>query len=215
MGEKQNGPFQLSFNASLKADFQGSRVTSDGGLILVRELDQRLGLGELIAQHLSDSRRGRNTQLPLADLFRQSVYSRVAGYEDVNDAERLAQDPTFRLIGSEKTSDRGAALTSRLQTFETEIPVCGQQENSAYNGHFESACYHPLLLFNREGDCLVAKLCPGNVQSAEDWEELLLPEIERQQELGKEVVFRAGAARGGEGGVSLWGTVPSGGVHRD
>ena len=38
----------------------------------------------------------------LADLFRQSVYSRVAGYEDVNDAERLSQDPTFRLIGSEK-----------------------------------------------------------------------------------------------------------------
>ena len=61
MGEKQDEPFQLSFNASLKVDFQGSRVTSDGGLILVRELDQRLGLGELIAQHLSDSRRGRNT----------------------------------------------------------------------------------------------------------------------------------------------------------
>ena len=71
MGEKQNGPFQLSFNAALKIDFQGSRITSDGGLILVRELDERLGFGELIAQHLTDSRRGKNTQLPLADLFRQ------------------------------------------------------------------------------------------------------------------------------------------------
>jgi hypothetical protein len=121
MGEKQNQPFQLSFNASLKIDFQGSRVTSDGGLILVRELDERLGFGELITQHLSDSRRGKNTQLALADLFLQSVFSRIAGYEDVNDAERLAQDPTFRLIGSEKTWDRGAALTSRLQTFETEM----------------------------------------------------------------------------------------------
>jgi hypothetical protein len=217
----------------LKISFQGSRVTSDGGLILVRELDERLGFGELITQHLTDSRRGKNTQLPLADLFRQSVYSRIAGYEDVNDAERLAQDPTFRLIGSEKTWDRGMALTSRVQTFETEmlaqeqnfvslvrinreligkveaidaqqrvvldmdsteIPVYGQQENSAYNGHFESTCYHPLLLFNREGDCLAAKLRPGNVHSAEDWEELLLPEIERQQKLGKEVVFRADAA---------------------
>src|SRR5450759_3617381 len=233
MGEKQNGPFQLSFNASLKIDFQGSRVTSDGGLILVRELDERLGFGELIAQHLTDSRRGKNTQLPLADLFRQSVYSRIAGYEDVNDAERLSQDPTFRLIGSEKIWGRGAALTSRLQTFETEmlteeenfgslarinreligkaeaidaqqrivldmdsteIPVYGQQENSAYNGHFDSTCYHPLLLFNREGECLAAKLRPGNVHSAEDWAELLLPEIERQQTLGKEVVFRADAA---------------------
>ncbi len=55
MGERQNGPFQLSFNASLKMDFQGSRVTSDGGLILVRELDERLGFGELIAEHLTDS----------------------------------------------------------------------------------------------------------------------------------------------------------------
>jgi hypothetical protein len=76
----------------------------------------------------------------------------------------------------------------------TEIPVCGQQEQSAYNGHFESTCYHPLLLFNRDGDCVAAKLRPGNVHSAEDWEELLLPEIERQQRLGREVVFRADAA---------------------
>src|SRR5712691_8963803 len=127
MGEKQNQPFRLSFNTSLKIDFQGSRITSDGGLILVRELDERLGFGELIAQHLTDSRRGKNTQLPLADLLRQSVYSRIAGYEDVNDAERLSQDPTFRLIGSEKIWERGAALTSRLQSFETELLT--QEEN--------------------------------------------------------------------------------------
>jgi len=99
VGEKQNQPFQLSFNASLKVDFQGSRVTSDGGLILVRQLDERLGFGELIEQHLTDSRRGKNTQFPFADLLRQSIYNRVAGYEDLNDAERLSQDPTFRLIG--------------------------------------------------------------------------------------------------------------------
>ena len=208
-------------------------MTSDGGLILVRELDERLGFGALIDQHLTDSRRGKNTQFPFADLVRQSVYSRLAGYEDLNDAEKLSQDPAFRLIGSEKVWDRGAALTSRLQTFETEmlaeeenfaglgrlnralvgraeamdsdyrtildmdsteIPVYGEQEHSAYNGHFESTCYHPLLLFNREGDCLGAKLRPGNVHSAEGWEELLLPEIERQQRWGKEVVFRADAA---------------------
>jgi len=172
-------------------------------------------------------------RLPLADLLRQSVYSRLAGYEDVNDAERVSADPAFRLIGSEKIWDRGAALTSRLQSFETEllaqednlaglgaisreliakaevmeatqrvvldidsteIPVYGQQENSAYNGHFESTCYHPLLLFNSEGDCLAAKLRPGNVHSADEWQELLLPEIERQQQHGKEVVVRADAA---------------------
>jgi len=61
----------------------------------VRELDERLGFGDLITQHLTDSRKGKNTQLPLADLWRQSVYSRIAANEHVNDAERLSQDPTF------------------------------------------------------------------------------------------------------------------------
>jgi hypothetical protein len=76
----------------------------------------------------------------------------------------------------------------------TEVPVYGEQEQSAYNGHFESTCYHPLPLFNGEGDCLAAKLRPGNGHSAEGWEEVLLPEIARQQEMGKEVGFRADAA---------------------
>src|SRR6202171_6460782 len=177
VGETQQRLFQLSFNSALRVEFQGSRVTSDSGLILVRELDERLGLSELMDRHLSDSRRGKNIQLPLADLLRQSIYSRLAGYEDVNDAARLSQDPTFRLIGSRKILERGAALTSRLQSFETEvltqeenldglaalnreliaraeaidssrrvvldmdsteIPVYGRQEQSAYNGHFES-----------------------------------------------------------------------------
>ena len=106
MGETQNRPFQFSFNSWLKVDFQGARVTSDGGLLLVRELDEQLGFGELIERHLTDAR-GKNTQLPLTDLVRQSVYSRLAGYKDVNDAERLSQDPAFRLIGSEKIWERG------------------------------------------------------------------------------------------------------------
>ncbi len=178
MGETQE---QSLFNARLRVDFQGSRVTSDGGLLLVRELDERLGFGALVERHLTDAR-GKNTQLPLTDLVRQSVYSRLAGYEDVNDAERLSQDPAFRLIGADKVVERGAALTSRLQSFETElltqpenlaglarisrdliagaeaidsayrvvldmdsteVPVYGRQEQSAYNGHFESTCYNP------------------------------------------------------------------------
>ena len=184
MGEKENKPFQLTFNGFLKVDFQGSRVTSDGGLILVRELDERLGLGKLIDEHLSDSRQGLNKKFPLADLLRQSVYSRLAGYEDLNDAVRVSADPTFRLIGSKRNWDRGAALTSTLHGFETEMlaserelagadgsepgagrasrssrrfrprgarhgltesPVHGQQEGSAYNGHFESPLLSPAV----------------------------------------------------------------------
>ena len=76
----------------------------------------------------------------------------------------------------------------------TELPVHGQQGRSAYKGHFESTCYHPLLLSNREGDCLGARLRPGNAHRAEGWEELLLPEIERQGTQAKEVLCRADAA---------------------
>ena len=121
MGELQTELFQFTFNGFLKVAFQGSRITSDAGLILIRELDERLGLETLIAEHLSDSRQGLNTQFTLADLLRQSVYSRLAGYEDLNDAVRVSADPTFRLIGSPKLWDRGAALTSTLHWFETDL----------------------------------------------------------------------------------------------
>src|SRR5256712_1008284 len=96
VGESQNQPFQLSFNTFLRVDFQGSRVSSDAGFLVVRELDERLDLTGLIQNHLVDSRTGRNTQFPLADLFRQSAYSRLAGYEDLNDATRPASDPIPR-----------------------------------------------------------------------------------------------------------------------
>jgi hypothetical protein len=133
------------------------------------------------------------------------VYSRLAGYEDVNDAERLTQDPTaedenfagLAAVNRELIARAEAVDSPRrgvLDMDSTEIPVCGQQEQSACNGHFETTCYHPLLLFTREGDCLAGKLRPGNAHSADDWEELLLPEIEWQQKLGKEVVFRPDAA---------------------
>jgi hypothetical protein len=233
MGEQHHEPFQLSFNSSLRVDFQGSRVTSDGGLMLVRELDERLRCSERIAQHLTDPRRGKHTPRPLADRLRQSVYSRLAGYEDVNDVERVSHDPTVRLIGSEQIGARGAALTSWWPSFETalltqdehctglaqinreliskagavdspqrvvrdmdrtEIPGYGHQAHRADHGHFESTCEHPLLLFTREGDGLAAMRQPGNVHSAEDWDERLLPEIARPQQRGQEVVFRADAA---------------------
>jgi len=77
VGELQHEPFQFTFNGFLKVAFQGSRVTSDTGLLLVRELDERLGLATLIAEHLSDSRQGLNTRFSVADLLRRPVYSRL------------------------------------------------------------------------------------------------------------------------------------------
>jgi hypothetical protein len=76
----------------------------------------------------------------------------------------------------------------------SESPVHGAQEQSAYNGHFESVCYHPLFVFNPEGDCLAAKLRPGNVHSADGWDEVLLPIIDRCRARGQTVVVRADAA---------------------
>ena len=116
------------------------------------------------------------------------------------ETEMLAEEGNFaglarlnrELIG--KAEAVGSTYRAVLDMDSTKIPVYGEQEQSAYHGHFESTCFHPLLLFNREGDCLAAKLRPGNVHSAEGWEERLLPEIERQQRRGKEVAFRADAA---------------------
>jgi DDE family transposase len=96
VGDAESRPIRLSFNPQLRVEFRGATVTSDAGLLLPRELDERLGLSPLIERHLTDPRTGRNCQFPLADVFRQSIYSLLAGYEDTNDAQRLAEDPTFR-----------------------------------------------------------------------------------------------------------------------
>ncbi len=233
MGDAKSGPVRLSFNPQLRVEFHGATVTSDAGLLLPRELDERLDLNTLIGRHLADPRTGRNFQFPLADLFRQSIYSRLAGYEDTNDAERLAEDPTFRMLASRERRDTSVALTSTLHWFETDVlaeehnyqgltrlntelvqhpatrspsrrvvldidssesPVHGAQEQSAYNGHFESVCYHPLFVFNPEGDCLAAKLRAGNVHSADGWDEVLLPIIDRYRRRRQTVVVRADAA---------------------
>src|SRR5712671_8153219 len=121
MGDATSGRVRLSFNPQLRVEFLGATVTSDAGLLLPRELDERLGLNTLIERHLADPRIGHNRQFPLRDLFRQSIYSRLAGYEDTNDAERLAEDPTFRMLASRERREASVALTSTLHWFETEV----------------------------------------------------------------------------------------------
>jgi hypothetical protein len=82
VGDATSGLCRLSFNPQLCVEFRGATVTSEAGLLVPRELDGRLGLGALIERHLTDLRSGRNRQVPLPDLFRQSISSRLAGYED-------------------------------------------------------------------------------------------------------------------------------------
>src|SRR6266566_3221601 len=111
VGDAEAGPIRLSFNPQLRVEFRGATVTSDAGLLLPRELDERLGLDALIERHFTDPRTGHNRQFPLPDLFRQSIYSRLADYEDTNDAERLAEDPAFRMLASGERRETSVALT--------------------------------------------------------------------------------------------------------
>jgi hypothetical protein len=92
-GEAQDAALGLVFDRRLKLEFHGSKITSDGGLLACRELDDVLGLSEVAGEVLTDSRTGANGRHTLLGQFRQSVFGRLAGYEDLNDADRLAHDP--------------------------------------------------------------------------------------------------------------------------
>jgi hypothetical protein len=118
-GESVDGALRVDFDRHLKLEFHGSRITSDAGILVHRELDDALGLTDLAGSVLSECRRGKNTRHLLTGLLRQSVFGRLAGYEDVNDAERLAHDPAMRAVVGRRGLDRAAASTSQMGRFET------------------------------------------------------------------------------------------------
>jgi hypothetical protein len=119
MGESKQGLLRVGFDRRLKLEFHGSEISSDGGLLPYRELDEALGLSALAGEALSEVRRGKNTRHLLTGLLRQSVYSRLAGYEDVNDAERLCRDPVMRVIVDRRGLEGTTASSSQMGRFET------------------------------------------------------------------------------------------------
>ena len=232
-GESKSNAPRLNFDRRLKLEFHGSDITSDAGLLAYRELDDALGLMEIAGQHLADTRTGRNGRHDLIGMLRQSVFGRLAGYEDVNDADRLGRDPAMRWIVGGRAATKQAASTSQMGRFETEwlandenlvaladlsghwidrvhsrrpvkavvldmdssvSPTYGDQEGTAYNGHFACTCYHPLFVFNQFGDLERCALRPGNVHSADGWQDVLEPVVARYRSKFKRRYFRADAA---------------------
>ena len=233
MGEARREALRVGFDRSIKLEFHGAKVSSDSGLVTYRDLDQALQLTAMATEALTDFRTGDNVQHDLVALLRQSVFSRLAGYEDTNDADRLRVDPTMRVIVGGRAKKRLAASTSQMSRFETEVlthpknldalmglpgkwvdqvrrrkplkrlvldmdssvsPTHGDQEGTAYNGHFECTCYHPLFLFNQHGDLEQSLLRNGNVHSADDWRSVLEPVVVRYRDEAFPKFFRADAA---------------------
>jgi len=232
-GESESADLRVAFDRRLKLEFHGSRVTSDAGLLAFRELDDALGLTEIAGQVLADIRTGRNGRHTLTAQFRQSVFGRLAGYEDVNDADRLGHDPAMRWVVGGRAVTKEAASTSQMGRFETEVltgkanlaaladlsgqwidavharrptdvvvldmdssvsPTHGEQEGTAYNGHFGCTCYHPLFVFNQFGDLERCALRSGNVHSADAWRSVLGPVVARYRDRTKRRFFRGDAA---------------------
>src|SRR3954466_7786811 len=233
VGDETDAALRLMFDSRLKLEFPGSKVTSDAGLLPFRDLDDALGLTDLAGEVLADTRTGQNSRHTLIAQLRQSVFGRLAGYEDVNDADRLAHDPALRWIVGGRAVMQNAASASQMGRFETEVlvqeanlsaladlpgrwidrvharrpvkgivldmdssvsPTYGEQEGSAYNGHFGCTCYHPLFVFNQFGDLERCALRPGNVHSAEGWRDVLEPVVARYRNKLKRRYFRGDAA---------------------
>jgi hypothetical protein len=232
-GAGRKHALRVSFDSCLRLEFHGSQVTSDAGLLAYRELDEALGLTAPVEELLSDGRTGQNTQHSMTAMLRQSLYSRLAGYEDTNDAERLAVDPAMRQVVGGRATDHTAASTSQMGRFETEVltqpknlkaltelsgkwidrlrkhrvmrelvldmdssvsETYGEQEGSAYNGHFACTCYHPLFCFNQFGDVEGTLLREGSVHSAKHWRAVLEPIVARYPGWNLRRYFRADAA---------------------
>ena len=113
-GEAHEATLRVTFDPRVKLEFHGSRVTSDAGLLPFRDLDDALGLTDLAGEVLTDPRTGQNSRHTLIAQLRQSVFGRLAGYEDVNDADRLGRDPAMRWVVGGRAVVKDAASPSQM-----------------------------------------------------------------------------------------------------
>src|SRR5450830_612477 len=121
LGAPKNGGMRLLFDRRLMLEFRGAKITTDAGLLAVRELDEMMGLTDMAGELIVEGRTGKNIQHQVSGLLRQSVYARLAGYEDVNDHEGLSRDPAMRAVIGKRALERTAAIMGTVSRFETEI----------------------------------------------------------------------------------------------
>ena len=121
MGAPKNGGMRLLFDRRLMLEFRGAKLTTDAGLLAVRELDEMMGLTDMSENKIVDKRTGKNIQHQIPGLLRQAVYARLAGYEDTNDHEGLSRDPAMRAVIGKRALERTAASSGTVSRFETEI----------------------------------------------------------------------------------------------
>src|SRR5829696_2570212 len=121
VGEADRAALRVAFDPRLRLEFHGSRVTSDAGLLPFRDLDDALGLTDLAGEALTDTRTGQNSRHILIAQLRQSVFGRLAGYEDINDADRLAQDPALRCFVRGTAATQTGASASQMGRSENDV----------------------------------------------------------------------------------------------
>ena len=97
MGEARNWLFEPSFNRSIKVRRTDQRLTSDAGVLLLREADHRLGLVASLAQRMRDPRHPDKIRYSLTELLRERLYALAQGYHAQDDLDRLAHDPAFKM----------------------------------------------------------------------------------------------------------------------
>lgn len=196
LGFHPKRPVQLTFDAPT--------TSSDGGLLLLRNVDDRLGLSGGFAACLPDNRDPSRVEHDRLEQVRQRVYQIAMGYEDCNDADTLRHDPVLKTVCSrlpeesrglssqpslsrfENAVVRGATLHRLLEFLErsyveglpadttvvvldidsTDDETHGQQQLTFFHGHYDHHMYHPLLLFDGDGQLVTALLRPGNAHAA-------------------------------------------------
>jgi hypothetical protein len=118
MGEAQGCRFEPTFNRSVKVGAGDDRLTSDAGVLLVREADQRLGLTASLAEQLSDPRDPVKIRYQMSELLRERLYALTLGYENQDDVDRLAHDPAMRMAVWDRRGQ--AVLQERLASQPTQ-----------------------------------------------------------------------------------------------